>query len=285
MPKVLILNSLICLVIQLSTLSQHPTQTLAPAFMGPNALPIPDFRFPLVSNLNSVGISTNWHFAKGDFTQNPYFEVYKSISSRCAIITFMSPIEYFEISEDVKNRRKIDSSYSNSGYAIGDFYFGFQLNLLEGHEFLPEISLENFCRTASSENVAQARFTDSPGYWVNFCFGKEFCFFDSKLKTKITVTQGLYVWQTYDYPNPQNDAHFYGLKLENEFGKLGLKFTYSGYSGWKENGDKPRTLRCVIYRNFNRHSIGIEYQKGLRDFPYQTVSIAWNFYFGRSKFF
>ena len=90
---------------------------------------------------------------------------------------------------------------------------------------------------------------------------------------------GFYSWQTNDELNLQNDAYLYALGADFERNNLLLSASWSGYSGYKNERDKPMQLNFEFRKDFNGKAFRLQYNHGLRDLEYKTirVSFIWKF--------
>ena len=90
---------------------------------------------------------------------------------------------------------------------------------------------------------------------------------------------GFYSWQTNDELNLQNDAFLYALGVDYERNGLVLSSSWSGYSGYKNERDKPMQLNFELRKDFENKAFRIQYLHGLRDWEYKTIkfSFIWKF--------
>jgi len=252
--------------------------TYSPAYLGPNALPVPEIRNALIQKRVSLETRADLHFSTGDNTQNLFLKlIYPFWDGRLGLEIYAVPIEHFKmdtITRDERAGRDLDAE----GYAAGDIYVGTMIQIIRGHKSWPDILLGITLRTASGGNVGNARYTDAPGYYFDLSFGKTFKTRD-KFSIRPFVMLGFYAWQTNRDDYRQNDALLYGLgaSLLNE--KFEFNAKYGGYKGYIGNGDSPMVLRAnAIYKFPNTH-LKLSFQQGLRDFEYTSFSFGAVFYF------
>ena len=62
---------------------------------------------------------------------------------------------------------------------------------------------------------------------------------------------GFYSWQTNDELNLQNDAMLYGLGFDLVKNNWTLASSWSGYHGYKDNGDRPMQLNFDLRKDYN----------------------------------
>jgi hypothetical protein len=89
--------------------------------------------------------------------------------------------------------------------------------------------------------VGSARYTDAPGYHFDFSFGK---FLSTDKKWKLAVMAGFYVWQL--NTSGQDDAVLYGGGLEYNDKSWQYRLHCRGYSGYRNNGDRPVILSSAV---------------------------------------
>jgi hypothetical protein len=85
---------------------------------------------------------------------------------------------------------------------------------------------------------------------------------------------GFYSWQTNDELNLQNDAFMYALGTDYVVKDLMLSASWSGYSGYKDERDKPMQLNFELRRDYNGKAFRIQYNHGLRDWEYKTIRFS-----------
>ncbi len=90
---------------------------------------------------------------------------------------------------------------------------------------------------------------------------------------------GFYTWQTNDELNLQNDALLYGIGTDFEKNNWRFVSSWSGYYGYKNNGDRPMQLNFELRKDYNKKAFRVQYQHGLHDWMYRTVrfSFIWKF--------
>jgi len=118
-----------------------------------------------------------------------------------------------------------------------------------------------------------ARYTDSPGYFFDFSFSKEW----GKPVTGMFRPFGLfgfYSWQTNDELNLQNDAFIYALGTDLMKNNSLWSVSWSGYSGYKHKRDRPMQLNFEWRKDFRKMAVRVRYLNGLRDWEYKTIRLS-----------
>jgi hypothetical protein len=191
--------------------------------------------------------------------------------SRIAVEIYGVIAEHFAFSEEIRNERfaRIEDG---KGFAVGDLYFSTLIQLSKDRKF-PNTLLRMACKTASGNQLDGARYTDSPGYFFDLSFSKEVAKTEKGMFRPFGLA-GFYSWQTNDELNLQNDAFMYALGADYERNNLMLSASWSGYSGYKNERDKPMQLNFELRKDYNGKAFRIQYINGLRDWEYKTVKIS-----------
>ena len=250
---------------------------ITPGYLGANALPVPDVKRGYNNFDSEFEISASGHFLKGDPTQDISARLFVPFAqSKIAVELYGVVFEHFSFSEQIRNER-YSRIEDGKGFAFGDLYFSTLIQLSRNRKF-PNTLLRMAGKTASGNQLEGARFTDSPGYFFDLSFSKDL----GKKETGIFRPFGLigfYSWQTNDELNLQNDAYLYALGADYEKNGLILSSSLSGYSGYKNERDKPMQLNFELRRDFEEKAFRIQYINGLRDWEYKTIRISfiWKF--------
>jgi hypothetical protein len=213
------------------------------------------------------------YFGKGDKTND--FRIHLIIpvaKGRVGIEAKYVPVEFFSMDSITSRTRRTFDGKAAEGKALGDVYFGTIIQLIKDHKVLPDLSFAMSCRTASGTARNYARYTDSPGYYLDFSFGdsygKNIGFFRH---VRWYGEIGFYCWQTYLDNYPQDDALLFGGGIDLDFKVFFINQSLNGYSGYMNNGDKPLVYRIDTGIKLGNSAILIGYEKGLRDYPFQCI--------------
>lgn len=259
----------------------HWTQyiTLVPAYMGPNALPVPDSKDGSLPEKTILELAVENHYLIGDNTTNLYSKLYIPLfSKRVGLSVSIVPIEYYVMDTLTRDiRRSIE--YDGKGISGGDFYFGTYIQIVKDRPILPDILLTINFKTASGTNLAAARFTDTPGYFFDLSFGKDFRLNNSLFKSiRPFGLLGLYTYQTYYVNNLQNDAFLYGLGFNLLTEKMEIVNYLGGYVGYLNIGDRPMVYRLTLR---SKKKSGVNYklmfQQGIINIKYTTIRVGCEF--------
>lgn len=250
---------------------------ITPGYLGPNALAVPDVKRGFLNQETEFELTATGHFMKGDPTQDISGRLYVPFAqSRIAVELYGVIIEHFAFSEEIRNERfaRIEDG---KGFASGDFYFSTLIQLVKERKF-PNTLLRMACKTASGNQFEGARYSDSPGYFFDLSFSKEIGKTETRMFRPFALA-GFYSWQTNDELNLQNDAFMYAMGADYVINDIMFSTSCSGYSGYKEERDKPVQLNFELRKDFNGKAFRIQYIHGLRDWEYRTVkfSFLWKF--------
>jgi len=251
-----------------------------PAYMGPNAIPVPEIRNGTIFPDAYIEGAVDLQFSKGDNTQDLYGKFfYPLLDCKVALQVDAYVVEHFKMTEETRDER-FARTYSGTGWAAGDISFGVLVQIIKDRGNWPDILLSANFRTASGGRLHDARFTDGPGYNFDLSFGKTY---QSKKKDHISfrpyLLAGFLAWQTHRVDYHQNDAIQYGAGLDLNIKRLLIANQLGGYVGYIGNGDKPLVYRLKFLIQRNKVNYKLAFQQGLHDFKYSSfrVSVAWKF--------
>ena len=248
--------------------------TLTPAFLGPNALPVPEVRNGRLRTTPTLRLAGEAHFSRGDDTQNAWLDLNLPLfSDRASVSLQYVPLEYYRMDVATRDLRAA-RDFDGKGTASGDVYLGTHIQLLRDHARWPDVLLTFTLRTASGNRLSAARFTDTPGYYFDLSVGKSYAVTEW-VSLRPHLMLGFYAWQTYRNDYFQNDALLYGVGVDLELSKLTVTTALGGYSGYIGQGDRPVVYRLGVE---TRRGARVEYlgrvEWGLRDFPYRSLRLG-----------
>jgi len=246
---------------------------ISPAYMGPNALPVPTVRTA------EIPVKWKWrsmyeYFYTGGGATHDFLQEFTVplAGGRAAVEVSYTPVEFFSVDSVLSRTRRTFHGRAAKGYSLGDVYFGTTVRLLKEHSFWPDITFSMTCRTASGTGREEARHTDTPGYYLDLALGKTYGTGRGYLEhLRIFGEAGIYIWQTYLDNNPQNDALLYGVGTRFVFKDFAFQQSIRGYSGYMHNGDHPLVVSSTLDLRIRGVSIQFGYEKGLRDYPFSSI--------------
>jgi hypothetical protein len=250
---------------------------ITPGYLGPNALAVPDVKRGFLNQKTEFEFTASSHFLKGDPTQDISCRLFVPFAqSKIAVEIYGVILEHFGFSEEIRNERfaRIENG---KGYAAGDLYFSTLIQLSKNRKF-PNTLLRMTGKTASGNQLEGARNTDSPGYFFDLSFSENFGQTETGIFRPFGLA-GFYSWQTNDELNLQNDAFLYAIGADYERQGLLLSASLSGYTGYKDERDRPMQLNFELRKDYNRSAFRIQFINGFRDLEYKTIrfSYIWKF--------
>lgn len=259
--------------------------TISSAFLGPNALPVPEFKNGLVDSVSSVQISFDQILSKGDPTQDFFLKgVLPLFKNRMSIELFAVPLEWYKMDTVTRDLRAVRTR-SGKGSAGGDIYLSTQIQIVKNRKHFPDLLLRFAIRTASGTHLRDARYTDAPGYYVDLSFGKSVLAGNKFIKdVRLFADAGFYIYQTYDLQYLQNDCFLFGGGFSMRTKKLSWANSIGGYSGYLNNGDKPLVYRSELRLLNSISDWAISYENGLHDYSYQKFRVSYIFHIPTKKF-
>lgn len=247
-----------------------------PAYLGPNALPVPFISNGSIDSIHSIGITANLHFSKGDNTQNlAVYGNYCLVKDLISFNFFWVPYERYQMSHAIKEERHVFSHYYYENSAQGEIHLNTNIQLLKKLRDHIHLALRIGYRLPTSNGLGSARFTDAPGYYFDLSAAKPFT---KESRWKAIGMTGLYVWQTNLDGRRQNDAFLFGAGIEWNPSKWHIQLYTSGYLGYMDDqGDKPVLLRAGIERKGKRFSQVLRLQQGVSNFAYSSIEAGFRY--------
>lgn len=247
----------------------------APAYFGPNALPVPEMPEALLRGFSFFEARLVQHNLLYDRTTNLFFKAVFPLGERAQLELSGVPIEYYHTNNETRDLRRARNPEAN-GWAMGDLYFGTRVQLTRGGGRIPDITVGLYGRTASGNKLDDARYTDAPGYWFDLTAGEEVGpVIGRKTWIRWRATLGFYSWQTASDDYRQNDALLGGGLLGiGEPAKYWFDGEISGYFGYIGNGDQPLVIRFNYRKMLKKGFWGINFQQGLHNYPFTTLGLS-----------
>jgi hypothetical protein len=238
--------------------------------LGPNALPVPEIRSGLLSEEAYLNLSGFFHQADYDHTYCPFFKISLPFAQGRVALEVWSPfLEYYNVDSLSLVERKAWNT-NPSGYSAGDVYIATLIQVLKGHQYLPDILLSINLKTASGSMLESLRHTDTPGYYFDVSMGREFQI-SKKIAIKPYGLIGFYVYQTLQVMNLQNDALLWGAGMDIASSKIEVKLNAGGYHGYFNQGDRPIVARLQCRYQLGESLAWVAgFQHGLNDFNFTS---------------
>jgi hypothetical protein len=180
-------------------------------------------------------------------------------------------LEHFSYTEEIRDER-ISRIENGKGIAVGDLYFSTLIQIFKDRKF-PNTLFRFAVKTASGNQLEGARYTDSPGYFFDLSTSKDFET-GNHFQLRPFGLIGFYTWQTNDELNLQNDALLYAAGMDIQKNNWQFSSSWSGYSGYKNERDRPMQLNFELRKDYNKKAFRVQYLHGLRDWEYKTVKVS-----------
>lgn len=251
----------------------------SPKYFGPNAFTVPYINNGSVDSLVSVGLTTNFHFSKGDNTQNlMLYGNYTTKSNSISVDARFVPYERFQLSHAKKEERRVYYKEYYKTETVGDVVVNTTIQLFKkvGKLNMPA-ALRLGVRMPSGSAMGAARYADMPSYWIDLGTSLSFNNPDWKWMNMI----GFLVWQTNNDDLRQNDAFLFGSGIEWNHSRFRLQAYGTGYLGYLENGDSPVVIRLNLEKRRKSVNYIFRLQQGLHDFAYFSAEAGASFIFNK----
>lgn len=249
---------------------------IQPAYMGPNALPVPQIGNGSIDSSFFIGVSADLHFSEGDNTQNAMlYANYCLLKDKLSFDLAWVPYEHFTMSQSVKEKRHVFSHFFYDQEAAGEVLLNTNLQLLNKWRKHIHLVLRLGYRFPTSSGLGMARFSDAPGYYFDLSFGKPV-----NDNLKLTGMLGFYSWQLQSDDHQQDDAFLFGAGMEWNKKQWRIQTNVAGYLGYLEDaGDKPIVARLSIEKKIKQIGWFFRLQQGLHDFDYFTTEGGIKYFF------
>ncbi len=249
---------------------------IAPAVLGPNALPVPPIKNGQIPNGFSLEFGGEGHFHPGDRTLGIWGTMYTPLfSDRAGLHLSWVPIEFYSMDTITRDlRRSMDRD--GKGNNTTDLYISTYIALVKDHATLPDVLLTLNLRTATGSGLGNARTSNMPGYFFDLSIGKTFEMNRSVIKEiRPHIMGGIYVWQTNYAWQEQNDAVLFGAGVDLEMNRFSITNTFGGYAGYIGNGDDPLVFRVQVNTRLrSKVNYHVQFQHGLNDYPFTSVRLG-----------
>ena len=239
---------------------------VAPAFFGPNALPIPDMSDGRVDEQLKLELAGDGYFGfNGDKTADLFARISVPLFTRWANIALWMPVyEWY-------------SQADGTGSGAGDVYIATNIQVLhndwfktEKARYIPQMTVRVGVKTASGEQFQRKRHFDSPGYFFDLAIGQTIPIRSINLRFAGSV--GFLCWQTTEAR--QNDAVMYGLQAQLNHEYFSLQAEWGGYVGWERYGDAPMSIKVRAAGHIKGFEPFAQYQYGIKDYPFHQIRVG-----------
>lgn len=260
-------------------LSAQEMNRVSPLYFGPNALPVPDMLDGTVSERFYAEIDMDVHKGfYGDMTETIFAKVNIPLfTPRVNLSLWMPVVEFY---------RNTTESFSHfqpeqrrlKGSQVGNVYVSADIHVFKEKRIVPDVAIRAAIITASGDGDEYSRYYDAPGYFFDAAIAKSVQFRHGFWRSlRGVVSGGFLCWQV--TKNTQDDAFMYGLKAIVATRLFDVSFAWQGYSGWKENGDKPMVIKTDLVVPIKHFRPLVAYEYGIRDYPFHHFRIGVGYVF------
>lgn len=253
-----------------------PTK-IAPAYFGPNAFPVPEMSDGTASARWKAELYSDHFFGTvshrgDDYTADIFARLTVPLFSPRVNLVVWGPVyEFFHSGPSVNAYRRLPYAGDVDYHTPGDIYISTDFQTLLQKKHGVDMMLRAALKSASGDRYEYARYYDSPGYFFDASFGREFVFSDL-LAFRVALSTGFLCWQTDN--GRQNDAVMYGALASLTAGPVVLRTQFGGYVGWEREGDAPMTVRMDAKWGIGDFAVGMGWQMGLADWPFHQFRIG-----------
>ena len=269
---------LVVFILASSSLAYAFTPTgVAPAFFGPNALPVPQMLDGLTSDELQVELAADGYLGYDhSWTADVFARISAPLFTRWANLSVWMPIYEWYSQED------------GTGSGAGDVYISTDVQILHNAwfktnnaKYIPQMTIRLGMKTASGEQFSRRRHYDSPGYFFDLAMGQSIPI--QQMDLRLAGSVGFLCWQTSDAR--QNDAVMYGLLAKLSHRYFSVQAEWGGYVGWERYGDAPMVIKLRAAGKIKGFEPFVQYQYGIKDYPFHQlrVGLAYNFVFKKLK--
>ena len=240
---------------------------VAPAYFGPNALPIIDMLDGRTSSVLRVELAGEGYigYKEKNRTADLFARVCVPLFTRWANLTIWMPVFGWY------------DQYDGTGKGAGDAYVSADIQILHNDwfkspkaKYIPQMTVRAGIKSASGEQFERRRHFDCPGYFFDLAIGQSIPI--QSVELRFAGTAGFLCWQTDNAR--QNDAVMYGLQAQLKHEYFSFQATWGGYVGWEKHGDAPMSIKARAAGHIKGFEPYLQYQYGIKDYPFHQVRVG-----------
>jgi hypothetical protein len=251
-----------------------------PAYLGPNALPVPVLSNGDIDSTTSLAAGMSLHFSKGDNTKNISLSAnYCLVKDLISFDVAWVPKEWYQMDHATKEERHVYAANYFDNRTAGDIHLNTNIRVLKRWQKIIQLAMRIGYRFPSGSDLGSARYSDGPGYYFDLSFGKPI-----SPSVKWTGMAGFYCWQIESEYFKQDDAFLFGTGLEFNRNNWRAQSYVAGYLGYMEkSGDKPIVWRVSLEKRAKTLGGYLKFQRGLHDFDYTSIETGARYYFKQRR--
>jgi len=240
---------------------------IAPAYFGPNALPIIDMLDGRTSSVLRVELAGEGYigYKEKNRTADLFARVCVPLFTRWANLTVWMPVFGWY------------DQYDGTGKGAGDAYVSADIQILHNEwfkspkaKYIPQMTVRAGIKSASGEQFERRRHFDCPGYFFDLAIGQSIPI--KSVELRFAGTAGFLCWQTDNAR--QNDAVMYGLQAQLKHEYFSVQATWGGYVGWEKHGDAPMSIKARAAGHIKGFEPYVQYQYGIKDYPFHQIRLG-----------
>ena len=274
----IILNHTNCLLAQedyVDWREQMKDLIYSPHYFGPNAFRLPDLHSGRLGARWEIEVRGEYHYYTGDQTKDIFGRLYIPIANGKAGIEIKGvAVETYLMDEATQAERH---AYDREPpfTCMGDFIISSFYQVVQSDRWV-DIAVSCNLKTTSGNRLCDARYTDAAAYWFEMTAGRNLLqTADKSIVFRLQGMIGFYCWMTNDIIHRQNDAILSGFGGSLKIINLSLAADWSGFKGYRINGDRPMVFRSKLNFELKKNILSLRYNHGIKDFLYDTYSVGY----------
>ena len=246
----------------------------SPYYFGPNAFRLPELHSGRLGSRWEIEVRGEYHYYTGDQTKDVFGRLYIPIANGKAGLEIKGvAIETYLMDEKTQAERH---AYEREPpfTCMGDFIISSFYQILQSDQWL-DMAVSCNLKTTTGNRLCDARYTDAASYWFELTAGRNLLqTVDQSISFRVQGMIGFYCWMTNDLIYRQNDAILSGIGASLKIINLSMGADYTGFKGYRINGDRPMIFRSNLNFEFKKNILSLRYNHGIKDFPYDTYSVG-----------
>ena len=247
----------------------------SPRYFGPNAFRIQELHSGRLGSRWEIEARGEYHYFTGDQTKNIFGRLYIPIANGKAGIEISGVVIETYLTDEATQKERHAAEPQPPFNCTGDVIITSFYQALQSDK-LCDIAFSGSLKTASGNRLCDARYTDAASYWFEMTAGRYlFQTADQRISFRLQGMIGFYCWMTNDLIHRQNDAILYGYGGSLNILNLSLSANWSGFHGYKKDGDRPVIFRSKLNYEYKKNILSLRFNHGIRDFLYDTYSVGY----------
>ena len=194
----------LCAEVPLEYPNLRESTGIAPAYFGPNALPVPDMLDGRTQDKLRIELAADGYFGyQKDQTADLFARIYVPLwTPRVNLTVWMPIMEWYRMTPEHQRTCRLQDTTQIAGHEAGDVYISTDIQVLKARKYTPDIAFRAAFKTASGGSFDKARYFDNCAYWFDLAVGKSIYY--KEFEFRLAGSLGFFCWQTDN--GRQNDA-------------------------------------------------------------------------------